>query len=57
MVIHFVKCVLLLPGEFHGQRRLVRNNPWGFKVHGVSLTKQLTHIYTLQDLFKKTSLR
>ena len=31
---------VLLPGEFHGQRRLAGYSPWGLK--GLDLTEQLT---------------
>ena len=31
MATHFVKFVLFLPGEFHGQRSLAGYSPWGHK--------------------------
>ena len=33
---------VFLPGEFHGQRILKRNSPWGCKE--LDMTEQLTHM-------------
>ena len=35
---------VFLPGDFHGQRRLVGYSPWGHKESAT--TEQLTHTYT-----------
>ena len=34
---------VFLPGEFHGQRRLVGYSPWGCKE--LDMTERLTHTY------------
>ena len=38
--------IVLLPGEFHGQRSLVGYNPWGLK--DSDMTEQLTHFLVAQ---------
>ena len=37
--------LVFLPGEFHGQKRLVSHSPWGCKE--LDMTELLTHRHTL----------